>query len=88
MGEYEQLSKGQSRGAYTRRILEIIANIQKQKEDIGRILGDTRKVRREGGRKGGGERGREGVREGVSEGGSEGGREGVRKEERKGFFLR
>ena len=45
MSEYDQLSKGQSRSAYTRRILEIVANIQKQKEDIGRILADTRKVR-------------------------------------------
>lgn len=44
MSEYEQLSKGQSRVAYTRRIMEIVANIQKQKEDIGRILADTRKV--------------------------------------------
>ena len=44
MSEYEQLSKGQSRVAYTKRIMEIIANIQKQKEDIGRILADTRKV--------------------------------------------
>ena len=44
MSEYEQLSKGQSRVAYTKRIMEIIANIHKQKEDIGRILADTRKV--------------------------------------------
>ena len=44
MSEYEQLGKGQSRVSYTRRILEIVANIQKQKEDIGRILSDTRKV--------------------------------------------
>ena len=42
--EYEQLAKGQGRGAYTKRIMEIIANIKKQKEDIGRILADTRKV--------------------------------------------
>jgi hypothetical protein len=45
--EYEQLSKGQSRVSYTRRILEIVANIHKQKEDIGRILADTRKVQKE-----------------------------------------
>ena len=44
MSEYEQLNKGQSRSSYTRRILEIVANIQKQKEDISRILSDTRKV--------------------------------------------
>ena len=42
--EYEQLNKGQSRSSYTKRILEIVANIQKQKEDISRILSDTRKV--------------------------------------------
>lgn len=47
VSEYEQLSKGQSRVAYTRRIMEIVANIQKQKEDIGRILADTRKVQKE-----------------------------------------
>ena len=44
VSEYEQLSKGQSRVSYTKRIMEIVANIQKQKEDIGRILADTRKV--------------------------------------------
>jgi hypothetical protein len=47
VAEHEQLAKGQSRVSYTRRILEIVANIQKQKEDIGRILADTRKVQKE-----------------------------------------
>ena len=58
VNEYEHLSKGQTRVAYTRRMMEIIANIQKQKEDIGRILADTRKV----GRRGGGRGRREGER--------------------------
>ena len=33
--------------AYTRRMMEIMANIQKQKEDIGKILADTRVVQKE-----------------------------------------
>ena len=41
------MSKDLSRVAYTRRIMEIVANIQKQKEDIGKILMDTRVVQKE-----------------------------------------
>lgn len=36
-----------SRSAYTRRILEIIGNIRKQKEEIERVLADTRQVQKE-----------------------------------------
>jgi endonuclease III-like uncharacterized protein len=35
------------RSAYTRRILEIIGNIRKQKEEIDRVLADTRQVQKE-----------------------------------------
>lgn len=47
VGEYERMSKDLSRVSYTRRMLEIVMNIQKQKEDISKILGDTRLVQRE-----------------------------------------
>ena len=36
-----------NRSAYTRRIMEIVVNIKRQKEDIDKILVDTRKVQRE-----------------------------------------
>ena len=41
------MSKDLSRVAYTRRIMEIVHNIQRQKEDINKILGDTRVVQKE-----------------------------------------
>ena len=41
------MSKDLSRVAYTRRIMEIVHNIQRQKEDINKILGDTRMVQKE-----------------------------------------
>ena len=47
VGEYERMSKDLSRVAYTRRIMEIVHNIQRQKEDINKILGDTRVVQKE-----------------------------------------
>lgn len=47
VGEYERMSKDLSRVAYTRRIMEIVYNIQRQKEDINKILGDTRVVQKE-----------------------------------------
>ena len=47
VGEYERMSKDLSRVSYTRRIMEIVMNIQRQKEDIGKILGDTRQVQKE-----------------------------------------
>ena len=47
VGEYERMTKDLSRVSYTRRIMEIVLNIQRQKEDIGKILGDTRQVQKE-----------------------------------------
>lgn len=47
VGEYERMSKDLSRVSYTRRIMEIVFNIQRQKEDIGKILGDTWQVQKE-----------------------------------------
>lgn len=47
VGEYERMSKDSSRISYTQRIMEIVLNIQRQKEDIGKILGDTRQVQKE-----------------------------------------
>ena len=47
VGEYERMSRDLNRVAYTRRIMEIVANIQKQREDIDKILVDTRMVQKE-----------------------------------------
>ena len=41
------MSKDLNRVAYTRRIMEIVGNIRKQKEDIDKILVDTRMVQKE-----------------------------------------
>ena len=45
--EHERMTKDMSRGSYTKRMMEIVVNIQRQKEDIGKILGDTRYVQKE-----------------------------------------
>lgn len=45
--ELEQFHKNISRNDYTSRILEIIANIRKQKTDIDRVLQDTRALQKE-----------------------------------------
>ena len=47
VGEYERMSKDVNRGSYTQRIMEIVMNIQRQKEDISKILADTRLVQKE-----------------------------------------
>ncbi|XP_030836792.1 coiled-coil domain-containing protein 22 homolog [Strongylocentrotus purpuratus] len=47
VAEYERMAKDVNRSAYTRRILEIVANIRKQKEDINKVLGDTRTLQKE-----------------------------------------
>lgn len=44
---YEKLTKDVSRSAYTRRILEIVANIKKQKAEIDKVLLDTRNIQKE-----------------------------------------
>lgn len=41
------MGKDVSRVSYTRRIMEIVGNIQRQKEDIGKILMDMRIVQKE-----------------------------------------
>ncbi|XP_027023066.1 coiled-coil domain-containing protein 22 isoform X1 [Tachysurus fulvidraco] len=45
--EYETLPKDVSRSAYTMRILEIVGNIKKQKEEITKILSDTKDLQKE-----------------------------------------
>ena len=41
------MTKDQSRSSYTKRIMELVGNIQKQKEGIASILADTQQVQRE-----------------------------------------
>lgn len=45
--ELEALPRDVSRAVYTQRILEIVGNIRKQKEEIGKILVDTRALQKE-----------------------------------------
>ncbi|XP_060107888.1 coiled-coil domain-containing protein 22 [Heteronotia binoei] len=45
--EMESLPKDVSRSAYTQRILEIVSNISKQKEEITKILSDTKELQKE-----------------------------------------
>ncbi|KAL6120234.1 ccdc22 [Pungitius sinensis] len=45
--ELENLPQDASRSAYTQRILEIVHNIQKQKEEITKILSDTKTLQKE-----------------------------------------
>uniref|UniRef100_A0A8C8GQU7 Coiled-coil domain-containing protein 22 n=1 Tax=Oncorhynchus tshawytscha TaxID=74940 RepID=A0A8C8GQU7_ONCTS len=45
--EFENLAKDISRSAYTARILEIVGNIRKQKEEITKILSDTKELQKE-----------------------------------------
>ena len=45
--EYQNMVKDVNRSAYTKRILEIVANIKKQKNDIDKILVDTRSVQKD-----------------------------------------
>ncbi|XP_008316722.1 coiled-coil domain-containing protein 22 [Cynoglossus semilaevis] len=45
--QLENLPKDVSRSAYTQRILEIVSNIKKQKEEINKILSDTRELQKE-----------------------------------------
>lgn len=47
IADYEKMTKDFNRSAYTRRILEIVANIKKQKLDIDKVLIDTREVQKE-----------------------------------------
>lgn len=45
--ELESLPQDASRSAYTHRILEIVSNIKKQKEEITKILSDTKELQKE-----------------------------------------
>lgn len=45
--ELENLPQDASRSAYTQRILEIVSNIKKQKEEITKILSDTKELQKE-----------------------------------------
>lgn len=45
--ENEKNGKEVNRSAYTRRIMEIISNIEKQKTEIDKVLRDTRDVQKE-----------------------------------------
>ena len=47
VGEHERMTKDQSRSSYTKRIMELVGNIQKQKSGIMSILADTQQVQRE-----------------------------------------
>lgn len=50
LAEYEKVSKDTntvSRTAYTRRIMEIIGNIRKQRDEIAKVLADTRELQKE-----------------------------------------
>ncbi|KAL4230380.1 Coiled-coil domain-containing protein 22 [Mactra antiquata] len=45
--EYERMTKDVNRSAYTKRIMEIVTNIKKQKMEIDKVLVDTRAVQKE-----------------------------------------
>ncbi|XP_057713889.1 coiled-coil domain-containing protein 22 [Corythoichthys intestinalis] len=45
--ELESLPQDVSRAAYTQRILEIVSNIKRQKEEITKILSDTKELQKE-----------------------------------------
>ncbi|KAM9751765.1 coiled-coil domain-containing protein 22 [Menidia menidia] len=47
VAELESLPQDASRSAYTQRILEIVSNIRKQKEEITKILSDTKELQKE-----------------------------------------
>lgn len=46
-GEYSKMSKDVSRSSYTKRIIEIVGNIKKQKRDIDKVLNDTKLVQKD-----------------------------------------
>jgi len=45
--EQERVGKEPHRSSYTRRILEIINNVEKQKKEMEKVLKDTQEVQRE-----------------------------------------
>lgn len=47
VSEYEKLAKDVNRSSYTKRITEIVGNIKKQKEEIAKVLIDTKSLQKE-----------------------------------------
>nr|CAD7262689.1 unnamed protein product [Timema shepardi] len=47
LAEYEKVTKDINRSAYTRRIMEIIGNIRKQKDEINKVINDTKELKKE-----------------------------------------
>nr|CAD7198851.1 unnamed protein product [Timema douglasi] len=47
LAEYEKVTKDINRSAYTRRIMEIIGNIRKQKDEINKVINDTMELKKE-----------------------------------------
>lgn len=47
VSEYEKLAKDVNRSSYTKRITEIVGNIKKQKEEIAKVLTDTKALQKE-----------------------------------------
>jgi len=47
VSEYESLSKDVNRSSYTKRILDIVASIKKQREQIAKILLDTKTLQKD-----------------------------------------
>ncbi|XP_044581266.1 coiled-coil domain-containing protein 22 homolog [Cotesia glomerata] len=47
LSEVSKLPKDMNRSAYTQRILEIINNVRKQKDEIDKVLADTREIQKE-----------------------------------------
>ncbi|EEC09626.1 coiled-coil domain-containing protein, putative [Ixodes scapularis] len=47
VSEYEKLAKDVNRSSYTKRITEIVGNIKKQKEEIAKVLIDTKTLQKE-----------------------------------------
>ncbi|XP_041359094.1 coiled-coil domain-containing protein 22 homolog [Gigantopelta aegis] len=45
--EYERITKDVNRSAYTKKIMEIVSNIKKQKQEIDKVLVDTREIQKE-----------------------------------------
>ena len=47
IADVQKLPKEVNRSAYTQRILEIINNVRKQKDEIDKVLADTRSIQKE-----------------------------------------
>lgn len=47
VAEVQKLPKEVCRSAYTQRILEIINNVRKQRDEISKVLADTREIQKE-----------------------------------------